>query len=103
MRYLIVMDAGDIELEIENIFLEIANLGSVHTLRVITFIEEKLLLLKRELSPLGTSIEPICGPQREVEDNHFKDSGKVESTSNDITERRIEQDSYKQRFPMHEL
>ena len=98
MRYLIVMDAGDIELEIENIFLEIANLGSVHTLRVITFIEEKLMLLKRELSSWGTSIEPICGPQREVEDNHFKDAGKVESTSNDITERRIEQDSYNKGF-----
>ena len=85
------MDVGDIELEIENIFLEIASLGSLHTLRVITFIEEKLLLLKRDLSPLSTSIDPKCGPQRQVEENHFNDGGKVESVSNDNKESQIEQ------------
>ena len=73
------MDVGDIELEIENIFLEIASLGSLHTLRVITFIEEKLLLLKRDLSPLSTSTDPKCGPQRQVEENHFNDGGKEQA------------------------
>ena len=98
MCFLIVMDAGDIKLEIENIFLEIASLGSVHTLRIITFIEEKLLLLKRDLSPLSTFIDPKCGPQRDVEENHFNDGGKVETVSNDNTESQIEQAKNSKRF-----
>ena len=81
------MDPGDIELEIENIFLEIAGLGSVQKLRVIDFIEEKLLLLKRELSPLVRSKRPENIVFAKVKRNHLTEvadaAGEAILTAND--------------------